>query len=91
MASQLTFLEIQPLEFARQLTLLHHSMFAPIQNPHLISVLKDPNDERNPVTKITNFSNTITRWVLTAVVNGADVKRRTAVVAHFIRVCSVRI
>jgi hypothetical protein len=83
----LSFLDFEPMEIARQLTLIHYDMFAQIRNPHLILATKEDKDPENPVNIISTFSDRITRWCITEVVSADTVKRRALVLQNMIKLC----
>eukprot|EP01103_Thecamoeba_quadrilineata_P004421 TRINITY_DN1414_c0_g1_i1.p1 TRINITY_DN1414_c0_g1~~TRINITY_DN1414_c0_g1_i1.p1 ORF type:complete len:890 (+),score=209.18 TRINITY_DN1414_c0_g1_i1:382-2670(+) len=77
-------LDIQPIELARQLTLLEHSLFCAIRS----SELENQNwaKDRAPYIKnLTDHFNIISIWPTTEVVKLANIRKRVAVIEFFIQ------
>lgn len=86
-AGPLTVQDLEPLEIARQLSLIHYELFSSIRNPHLILATKEDKDPNNPVNIISTFSDRVTRWCITSIVSGDTVKRRAQIVQSMIKLC----
>jgi son of sevenless-like protein len=87
-----TLLDVDPLEIARQLTLVEMNIFMKIQP---IELMNQEWSKKNTVSAavnvraMTSMSTKITGWVICTVVQEADVKRRAAVLKHFVKVAEV--
>lgn len=86
-AEDLSFLDIDPIELARQITLLNQKMFKFVRNNHLLEVLDNKDDESNPVVGISKYSKTMTAWVTTEIITTPQMKKRVLVLSNFVRLC----
>ncbi|KNC96346.1 uncharacterized protein SPPG_08247 [Spizellomyces punctatus DAOM BR117] len=86
---KLVLLDIDPLELARQLTLIESKLFNAIQPLELVGQEWAKKNERSlavNVRAMTRLANEITSWVAGSILAEVDVKRRAAMVKHFIKV-----
>jgi son of sevenless-like protein len=87
---KLKFLDIDPLEFARQLTILEFKLYTKIKVTECLGQAwqkkleeGEPDPAENLKALIYN-SNQLTNWVAQMVLTQGDVKRRAAVIKHFV-------
>jgi len=78
-------LDFDPLELARQLTIMESDLFCTLR-PEDIFNLDKPSDV---VRQLIALSNALTTWVVESVLGEPDSKRRAAVVKFFIKVGDV--
>ncbi|PVF94083.1 hypothetical protein CPB86DRAFT_65440 [Serendipita vermifera] len=84
---KLKLLDIDPLELARQLTIMESELFFKIKQSECIARSKEstPSGPDNIKTVIT-LANRMADWVADAVLSKEDPRRRAAVIKHFINV-----
>ncbi|KAJ3248474.1 hypothetical protein HDU77_008106 [Chytriomyces hyalinus] len=85
---RLKFLDLDPLEIARQLTLMESSVFNRIQPVECLKKAwseKESNLSPN-VKAMIQHSNQIAGWVIHIILSERDVKKRAAIIKHFILV-----
>jgi hypothetical protein len=88
-----TLLDLDPLETARQLTLMEMNIFLKIQP---IELMKQEWSKKNTtslavnVRAMTAMSTKITGWVICTILQEADVKRRANILKYFIKVGEVK-
>ncbi|KAJ3156000.1 hypothetical protein HDU89_005563 [Geranomyces variabilis] len=84
-----TLIDIDPLEIARQLTLMESKLFNAIQPLELVgqewAKKNEPSLAVN-VRALTTLANVITGWVVASILAETEVKRRTVLLKHFIKV-----
>ena len=86
---KLKFLDIDPLEIARQLTIMESRDFNKMKpGEFLKKAWSDKNVASNVHTMVT-MSNLITNWVAESILLCIDVKIRAAYVKHFILIAEV--
>ncbi len=87
-----TLLDLDPLETARQLTLIEMAIFIKIEP---IELMKQEWSKKNTASMAVNvramsaMANKITGWVSCTVLQEADVKRRANILKYFIKVGEV--
>ncbi|BFZ55317.1 cell division cycle-related protein [Savitreella phatthalungensis] len=74
-------LEVDPLEIARQLTILESSLYAKIQPMECLEKVWTGN-----IKDLIRQTNEITAWVAEAILYQLDPKKRVALIRHFIHV-----
>lgn len=89
---RIRFLDIDPLELARQLTILEADVFRSSASYELLK--KAWSDKENPsaaptIRRMIEISNQITFWVASAVLREKDVKKRGSIMKHFILIADV--
>jgi son of sevenless len=89
---RIRFLDIDPLELARQLTILEAEIFRNSPSHELLK--KAWSDKENPgaapaIRRMIEVSNQITFWVASAVLREKDVKKRGSIMKHFILIADV--
>ncbi|KAK2759122.1 hypothetical protein FQN54_003221 [Arachnomyces sp. PD_36] len=89
---KLKFLDIDPTEFARQLTIIESRLYAKIRPTECLNKTwqkkvgpEDPEPAAN-VKALILHSNQLTNWVAEMILTQADVKRRVVVIKHFVAV-----
>jgi hypothetical protein len=89
-----TLLDLDPLETARQLTLMEMNVFLKIQP---IELMKQEWSKKNTaslavnVRLMTAMSTKVTGWVICTILQEADVKRRANILKYFIKVGEVNL
>ncbi|RKP02709.1 hypothetical protein CXG81DRAFT_10478 [Caulochytrium protostelioides] len=80
--------DVDPLELARQLTLLESHLFLEISPDELIGQACSPGRGAPAphVRAMTQMSNHMTGWITTSVLSEPDGKRRALMIRHFIKV-----
>ncbi|OJD12860.1 hypothetical protein AJ78_06610 [Emergomyces pasteurianus Ep9510] len=87
---KLKFLDIDPLEFARQLTIIESRLYAKIKPTECLNKTwqkKLAPDEPDPAANVKALilhSNQLTNWVAEMILHQQDVKRRVVVIKHFV-------
>ncbi|KAI8908144.1 ras guanine nucleotide exchange factor domain-containing protein [Powellomyces hirtus] len=84
-----TVIDIDPLELARQLTLIESKLFSSIQPSELVGQEWTKKNEKNlavNVRAMTKLANDITGWVAGSILAETEIKRRTALLKHYIKV-----
>ncbi|KAF3928893.1 hypothetical protein AA313_de0200273 [Arthrobotrys entomopaga] len=90
---KLKFLDIDPLEFARQLTIIESRAYTKIRATECLGKVwskpspsdSSPDPAENVKAMILN-SNQLTNWVAEMILNQPEVKKRVVVIKHFISV-----
>ncbi|KAJ3383382.1 hypothetical protein HDU92_004245 [Lobulomyces angularis] len=83
---KIKFLDIDPLEIARQLTILESKTFNKIQPMEFLKKAwseKESDNSKN-VKEVAKMSNLITSWVAETILLQSDLKQRAAHIKHFI-------
>ncbi|OUM61235.1 hypothetical protein PIROE2DRAFT_54633 [Piromyces sp. E2] len=82
------FLDIDPLEIARQLTIMESKTYTQIQPIECLNKAwsEKENSPAVNVKAMIEFSNKTTGWVATAIIGENDIKRRCNILKHFILV-----
>lgn len=86
----LSVLDIQPLELARQLTILESGQFVKIRPPEFLNKKwqKDDSDVTAPnLTTAISSSNALSLLIQKIIVQNKDVKQRAAMIKHLVRTC----
>ncbi|KAK2762933.1 hypothetical protein FQN53_007415 [Emmonsiellopsis sp. PD_33] len=89
---RLKFLDIDPTEFARQLTIVESRLYAKIKPTECLNKTwqkKLAPDEPDPAANVKALilhSNQLTNWVAEMILHQADVKRRVVVIKHFVSI-----
>ena len=92
---KLKFLDIDALEFARQLTVIESRLYCKIKPTECLNKTwqkKLAPDEKDPASNVKALilhSNQLTNWVAQMILTQADVKRRVIVIKHFVSVADV--
>ena len=92
---KLKFLDIDPTEFARQLTIIESRLYGKIKPTECLNKTwqrklgpDDPEPAAN-VKALILHSNQLTNWVAEMILNQSDVKKRVVVIKHFVSVADV--
>jgi len=92
---KLKFLDIDALEFARQLTVIESRLYCKIKSTECLNKtwqkkLSENEPEPAPNVKaLILHSNQLTNWVAQMILTQADVKRRVIVIKHFVTIADV--
>ena len=92
---KLKFLDIDPVEFARQLTIIESNLYGKIKPTECLDktwqkkLAKDEPDPASNVKALILHSNQLTNWVAQMILTQSDVKRRVVVIKHFVAVADV--
>lgn len=86
-----TVLDFDPLELARQLTIMESKLFCAIQSEELIGqdFGKKSNSRMSNVRQMSTLSTRITGWIAEIILSEQDAKKRTALVKYFIKLGDV--
>lgn len=93
---KLKFLDIDPTEFARQLTVIESRLYCKIKPTECLNKRwqKKPGEgEPNPAPNIKaliEHSNQMTNWVAEMILAQSDIRKRMLVIKHFVAVADVR-
>jgi son of sevenless-like protein len=93
---KLKFLDIDPTEFARQLTIIESRLYSKIRPTECLNKTwqkKVGPDEPEPASNVKALilhSNQLTNWVAEMILTQSDVKKRVVVIKHFVNVADVR-
>ncbi|KAG8862412.1 hypothetical protein FRB96_001482 [Tulasnella sp. 330] len=79
-------LDIDPMELARQLTILESRLFMMIRPMECLARAKEQPGEEDSIRRIIGTSNKIASWVADSVLSKDDPKRRSLIIRHFIMV-----
>jgi son of sevenless-like protein len=89
---KLKFLDIDALEFARQLTIIESKLYGKIKPTECLNKTwqkklspGEPDPAEN-VKQLILHSNQLTNWVAQMILTQADVKRRVVVIKHFVSI-----
>lgn len=82
---RISLLQIDPLEMARQLTLLEWALWVNVRPCHLLKGAWSKS-ESNSVRQVIDLSNRMTFWVASTILSQQDIKQRCLLVKHFILV-----
>lgn len=92
---KLKFLDIDALEFARQLTIIESRLYCKIKPTECLNktwqkkLAPGEADPASNVKALILHSNQLTNWVAQMILTQADVKRRVIVIKHFVSVADV--
>lgn len=93
---KLKFLDIDPTEFARQLTIIESRLYGKIKPTECLNkrfqkktVEGQPPPAPN-IKALIDHSNQMTNWVAEMILAQSDVKKRVVVIKHFVSVADVR-
>lgn len=86
---RLKLLDIEPLELARQLTLLESKQYNAIKPIECLARARDEPAENDSIKTIITTTNKIASWVAFSVLEKDDARRRSAIIRHFIQVAEV--
>ncbi|KAG9019883.1 hypothetical protein FRB90_000013 [Tulasnella sp. 427] len=82
----LKLMDVDPIEMARQLTIMESRMFMKIRPMECLSRAKEGSSEDDNIRKIINMSNKIASWVAEQVLSKDDARRRAAYIKQFIMI-----
>jgi hypothetical protein len=78
--------DFDPLELARQLTIMESRLYAQITPEEILESGQDGAKPPVNVKEVSSLSTAITGWVAESILNERDTKKRTALVKFFIKV-----
>ena len=81
--------DFEPLELARQLTLMECNLYCAIQPEEVLETGQSGGAYPGHVKAVTSLSTVITGWVAESILNEPDTKKRTALVKFFVKVADV--
>ena len=88
--TRIRFVELDPLELARQLTLMHAKLFAKITNEELLTKQwVDPDAPLKNVRHVIEFSERISSWVSYTILLEKSLDKRTQILKQFILIAEV--
>lgn len=85
-------LEIHPEEFARQISLVEHSLFRNIRFRELLAVrwTKSSKHTESPnVLAMISFTNNFVNWVVTEILKCEDLKTRSVTISRFVTIAKI--
>ncbi|PYH85976.1 cell division control protein Cdc25 [Aspergillus uvarum CBS 121591] len=89
---KMKFLDIDPTEFARQLTIIESRLYSKIRPTECLNKTwqkKVGPDEAEPAANVKALilhSNQLTNWVAEMILTHSDVKKRVVVIKHFVNI-----
>lgn len=91
---KLKFLDIDPMEFARQLTIIESKLYGKIKPVECLAKTwekkaKSDSDTAPNVQSLILHSNQLTNWVAEMILQHAEVKKRVVVIKHFVAIADV--
>lgn len=89
---RLRFLDIDPLELARQLTIMDFKLYSRIKPVECLDKNWGKSDSESIAANVKasiEYSNQVTAWVTDSILSKDEVKKRAAVVKHWILVAEV--
>ena len=93
---KLKFLDIDVTEFARQLTIIESRLYGKIKPSECLNKTwqKKADDSTEVAVNVKSLilhSNQLTNWVAHLILTQSDVKKRVAVIKHFVSIADVRV
>jgi son of sevenless-like protein len=84
-------MEVDPLEIARQLTILDSRIFCEIQDSELMNQdwTKNKRNNNSHVTKSSKLSTQLTGWIVTIILSESDLKKRALLLKQVIKLGDV--
>ena len=92
---KLKFLDIDPREFARQLTIMESKLYGKIKPVECLAKTwerkanVDPSDTAPNVKALIYHSNKMTNWVSSMILSQSEVKKRVVIIKHFVQIAEV--
>jgi son of sevenless-like protein len=81
---KLKLLEIEPLELARQLTILESRLYLKITPTECLERGRDSSDRVDNIKNIITTANKLAEWVAESILSKEDPRRRANIIKHFI-------
>lgn len=82
--------DVDPLEMARQLTLMENHLYQKIRPIECLQRSRDQKGDMNDnISQVIRFANKISDWVAEIILERDDSRRRASVVKNFIAVADV--
>ncbi|EMD39992.1 hypothetical protein CERSUDRAFT_112236 [Gelatoporia subvermispora B] len=85
-AKKVKLMDVDPLELARQLTLMEAALYKKIRPMECLQRSRESKPGRDNITSIIQLSNRIANWVAESVLSREDSRKRAVIVKHFISV-----
>jgi len=86
---RIRFLDVDPLEIARQLTVMDSRLYIKIKPVECLDKNWGREDSENIATNVKasiEYSNQITAWVTDSILSQAEIKKRCAIIKHWVQV-----
>ncbi|EXJ84190.1 hypothetical protein A1O3_04857 [Capronia epimyces CBS 606.96] len=89
---KMKFLDIDPTEFARQLTIIESKLYGKIKPVECLAKTwekkgkSDNNDTAPNVQALILHSNQLTNWVAEMIIQQSDLKKRVVIIKHFVAI-----
>ncbi|KAI0087803.1 ras guanine nucleotide exchange factor domain-containing protein [Irpex rosettiformis] len=83
--SGVSVIDFDPLELARQLTVMECTLYCSIQPEEVLDIGKPGCSSADSVKAVTSLSTVITGWVAESILNEGDTKKRTALIKFWIK------
>ena len=86
------FLDLDPLELARQLTLIDSRLCARITPAECLAKAwpKQVGSDTPNITNMANMGTTVSHWVSDTILRQDDIRKRASTIKHFVLVAEVR-
>ncbi|KAL6604932.1 ras guanine nucleotide exchange factor domain-containing protein [Neocallimastix sp. 'constans'] len=81
-----TFLDIDPIEFTRQMCLLEMEAYTKVR-PHELMIVNKKNCKSDSIKMLTKISIRITQYIISVILSDSDPKKRVAYLKHSINIC----
>ncbi|OJJ42664.1 hypothetical protein ASPZODRAFT_124995 [Penicilliopsis zonata CBS 506.65] len=83
------FIKMDPLELARQLTILEAHMFNKLQPDNFLHKnFQKKNEPNNQIRPLIRYSNQLSNWVGSLILAEPDLKKRAGVIGHLVNVAT---
>jgi son of sevenless-like protein len=92
---KLKFLDIEPKEFARQITIMESKLYGKIKPVECLAKTwerkanTDPSETAPNVKALIFHSNKLTHWVSNMILAQSEVKKRVVIIKHFVQIAEV--
>ncbi|ORX83097.1 ras GEF [Anaeromyces robustus] len=83
---KITFLDIDPVEFTRQMCLLVNEAYSKV-HPHELMIVNKKNCKSDNIKMLTKISIRITQYIITMILSDNDPKKRNLYLRHAINIC----
>ena len=85
----ISVLDFDPLELARQLTVMECTLYCAIRPDEVLDIGKAGIPSADNVKAVTSLSTVITGWVAESILNETDTKKRTTLIKFWIKLADV--
>ncbi|KAH8100994.1 ras guanine nucleotide exchange factor domain-containing protein [Cristinia sonorae] len=85
---ELKVMDIDPLELARQLTLMESSMYKKIRPSECLQRVREPNSDKSKdsIAAVIRLNTRLVNWVVETILSKSDAKKRGQTIKHFVQV-----